>query len=352
MVVDGGINDQPGPYTIRLSFSSPIDTAEFKPYSRCQVSVMDDEGTSEAFLEVEAGVYKSNANGMQGMPGKRYKLIIHTPSDQTYESTYEKLLVSEKLDSVYANIEYRQDESLTHDLQGYQFYLDTEVASKDTSLFLWRLEETYHYQSDFTIRWYFDGTLEWFHGPDSLMNCWRTLPVNEFYTMSTANYSTPKIEDYALHYVNTQTRKLSVKYSLLVRQYTLNQNGYAFWDALSEQNSNASSLYATQPYYIKGNVQNVLDPNEPVLGYFLVAGLDEKRIFVDRPKYPVKLYYSVCMLSEADFEAYGMRHMADPVSYPLYAIETNGGRRAIPPKGCTDCRTKGGTITKPDFWED
>ena len=84
----------------------------------------------------------------------------------------------------------------------------------------------------------------------------------------------------------------------------------------------------------------------------MVAGLDEKRIFVDRPEYPVEFNYSVCTLSERDFEAYGQMYMADPVSYPIYAIETNGGRRAVPVKGCTDCREHGGTITKPDFWID
>lgn len=32
-----------------------------------------------------------------------------------------------------------------------------------------------------------------------------------------------------------------------------------------------------------GNVKNQDDPDEPVLGYFLVAGMDEKRIFLQRP---------------------------------------------------------------------
>lgn len=352
LVVDGGITDKPGPYTIRLSITSPVDAPTFKPFSNCEVIISEEDGTSETLLETNAGIYKTQENGIQGEDGKKYKLTIITPDEKIYESQYEQLIAGEKIESVYGEIESRQDENYPYDLEGYQFYLNTETASSDSSYFLWRLEATYHYQSDYTIRWYYDGELKWFHGPDSLYNCYRTLYINNFYSMSTVGLSSPKIETFPLNYVNTETRQLSVKYSLLVKQYTLNRKAFLFWDVLREQNSSSSSLFTTQPYQLDGNVYNVDNPEEPVLGYFLVAGLDEKRIFVDRPKYPVQFHYSVCTLSDSDFESYAERIYADPVLYPLYAIETNGGRRAIPPKGCTDCREHGGTITKPDFWED
>lgn len=352
LVVDGGINDQDGPYTIRLSISSAIDTAIFKPYPGCEVMISDEEGVSEILHEVESGIYKTSKNGIRGEAGKKYKLKITTPSKRIYESDYEQLVRSEKIDSVYAKVEYRQDEGYPYDLTGLQFFLDTEVASQDTTNFLWRLEATYHYQSDYTIRWIFDGQLDWFYGPDSLFNCYRTYFVEDFFSMSTGGLNPPKIDAYPLHFVNTETRQLSVKYSLLVKQFTLNEKAFEFWDELREQNANSSTLYAKQPYQLRGNVYNIDDPNETVLGYFLVAGLDEKRIFIDRPKYPVKFNYPICTLSERDFEAYGQMFMADPVTYPIYAIETNGGRRAVPPQGCVDCRLHGGTITKPDFWED
>lgn len=352
LVVDGGITDKPGPYTIRLSISSAVDNPTFNPYSNCEVIISDEDGNSETLLETESGIYKTKEEGLQGEVGKKYKLRVKTPDEKVYESQFEQLNAAEKIESVYAEIESRQDVNYPYDLSGYQFYVTTETASKDSTYFLWRLEATYHYQSDYTIRWYYDGELKWFHGPDSLYNCYRTYSVNDFYSMSTEGLSTPKIEVYPLNYVNTETRQLSVKYSLLVKQYTLNKKAFEFWDIIREQNSSSSTLFEKQPYQLHGNVFNVDNPDEPVLGYFLVAGLDEKRIFVDRPKYPVEFHYSVCTLSISDFVAYGERIWADPVLYPLYAIETNGGLRAIPPKGCTDCREHGGTITKPDFWED
>ena len=352
LVVDGEITNEPGPYTVRLSLSSPVIEPEFIPYSGCEVILEDDLGNTEVLIEEQPGVYKTSVTGMQGQIGRMYKLTIHTPSDVTYKSSFEKLKEPGLIDTVYAMVEYRQDVNYPYDLAGYQFYIDTKPDDHDTNYYLWNLEATYKYQSDFLIRWYFNGTLNWMVNIDTLYNCWKNYVVNDIFLYSTEGLSARAIKGYPLHYVNTETRRLSVRYSLLVKQFTISKQAYIFWNAVKEHNSNDATLYSKQPYQIRGNVFNISDVTEPVLGYFHVAGISEKRIFIDRPKAPVPLRYPVCDLDEGDFHSYGQMFMADPVFYPLFAVESPGGRRATPPKGCTDCTEKGGTTTKPDFWID
>jgi len=352
LVVDGMITNEPGPYTIKLSLSAPLDSAEIIPFPNCQLVISDNVGNTENLTETEPGVYMTSPDGIQGIVGRKYKLQIMTQEGNTYESALEELRAPIEIDSVYGIIEYRQDEKFTYDLVGYQFYLDTEIAEQDTNYFLWRGEATYHYQSDYTIRWYYDGTLNWFHGPDSLYNCWKSYKIARIFTGSTQSLNTPKIDKYALHFVNTETRQLSIKYSLFVRQFTISETAYEFWNGIEEQNSEQESLYATQPFQISGNVYNVDNTAEPVLGYFMVAGISKKRIFMERPPNNIPFHYSVCELDNGDYHSYGQLAMADPVFYPIYAIETPGGRRAVPSQECVDCRRKGGTITKPDFWID
>ncbi len=352
LVVDGLITNEPGPYTIKLSLSVPMDSAELIPYPDCKLVISDEGGNSENLTETEPGVYMTSPDGLQGAIGRKYQLQIITPNGNTYESPYEELRTPVGIDSVYGIIEYRQDENFTNDLVGYQFYLDTEMAEQDSNFFLWRADATYHYQSDFTIRWYYDGALNWFHGPDSLYNCWKSYRVGRIFTGSTQSLNIPQINGYALNYVNTETRQLSVKYSLFVRQFTISEGAYKFWNGLAGQNSEQNSLFLSQPYQISGNVHNVVDNTEPVLGYFMVAGISEKRIFVDRPLNSIPFHYAICELDNGDFHSYAQLSMADPVFYPIYAIETPGGRRAVPAQECVDCRLKGGTITKPEFWID
>jgi hypothetical protein len=352
LVVDGMITNKPGPYTVRLSVSAPIDSAELIPFTDCQLIISDDIGNTENLIETEPGVYMTSPDGLRGIIGRKYQLQISSPEGENYTSAYEELKAPVGIDSVYGVIEYRQDEKIPYELVGYQFYLDAEMAEQDSSYFLWRADATYHYQSDFTIRWYYDGTLNWFHGPDSLYNCWKSYRVARIFTGSTQSLNLPKIDKYALHYVNTESRQLSVRYSLFVQQLTISEDAYEFWNGIEEQSTGQESLYATQPFQISGNVRNIDNDAEPVLGYFMVAGISEKRIFMDRPPGNIPFHYSICELDNGDFHSYAQLSMADPVFYPIYAIETPGGRRAVPSRECVDCRRKGGTITKPDFWVD
>lgn len=351
LVIDGNITNQPGPYTVRLSRSAPLHNLEFIPVTECELTIFDNTGNSEILVSVAPGIYQTSPSGIQGIVGREYKISIQLPDGKAYESDFEELKQAVELDSVYAQIEYREGESVDHTLAGYQFYLDTKVVTAETNYFFWSLEATYHYQSDYTIRWIWEGTLEWFHGPWKLYNCWIDDPISDIFVFNTKGLVTPRVTAFPLHFVNTDTRRLSVKYSLLVKQFTVSQHAYAFFEGLKE-NTDQGSLYEQQPSQIRGNIKNINDINEPVLGYFLIAGLDQKRIFVDRPKYPVHHYYYKCELNEGVFDAYADLMWMGWHKIPVYVIETPGGRRGVPNQTCVDCRLKGGTIEKPDFWID
>ncbi|MCB2208438.1 MAG: hypothetical protein KQH67_09070 [Bacteroidetes bacterium] len=107
-----------------------------------------------------------------------------------------------------------------------------------------------------------------------------------------------------------------------------------------------------QPFQVEGNISNRNNPNETVLGYFFAGGLEERRVFFDRPPLSVPFYYSNCELTQRDFEAYNDLWMADPGYWPIYITTSPDGTRAVPHRSCIDCRKSGGEIKKPDFWID
>jgi len=348
-VVDGRITNEDGPQTVRLSISSNVLEPEFIPVEYATVQITDNFGNKTHLDEIEPGVYQTDSS-MTGIIGRSYKIEISTENGKFYQSDFEELKNPTGIEDVYHEVESKYHQNFQHDLIGYRFYVDSKEAEEKENYYFWDLEATYHYESDFTVRWYFDGELHWFHGPDSLYNCWTTYKVNQIFLSHTNNLIQPRIVKYPFHFVSTETRELSVRYSLLVKQLSISEVAYDYWDDVKRQNGDVEGLYTTLPYLIRGNVKNINDANELVLGYFMVAGVTEERIFVERPPSNVPMYYSVCQLTEADFEAYGQMYWMDPVYYPIYAIETNGGRRATPHQACVDCRRKGGTINKPDFW--
>ncbi len=351
LVVDGLFSNEPGPHIVRLSLSSNMADPQFVPVTGATVNIHDNLGNVMVLTEIAAGIYATEASAA-GVVGRFYSVEIQTASGKYYVSEPERLNDPVEVDTVYHAIVTREDPEKDYSLYGYEFYVNTREADKPEQYLKWDVEATYQYQSDYTIRWYFDGELHWFHGPDSLFNCWKTNKIHAIYTAGTNNLTNPVINGFPLNFVSTETRQLSVRYSLLVKQRTISRQAYDYWVELRKQNGSNASLYSSQPHFIKGNLLNPDDPEERVLGYFLVNGVDRMRIFVDRPPQEVPMRYPLCSLSERDFEAYGQMWMMDPVYYPLYAIETPGGRRAMPNQDCVDCRRKGGTIEKPDFWID
>jgi len=353
LVVEGMITNRPGPYTIKLSLSTTVQFSTHIPLSGYELIITDDSGQEETLTENEAGAYSTYPSGIQGVIGKKYKLTINAPDGRTYRSEFEELMIPTGIESVYAEVEYREDINYYHDLAGYQFYLDTYNAENDSNYYLWQLEATYKYRSDFLIRFIFDHyTLSPFPNPDSLQICWKTDKIQKILIYNTLDLSEPKITRLPLHYVTTETRELSIRYSVLVKQFSITEKAYNFWGSVKEQNVEQGALYTKQPYQIRGNLVNTENPDEPVLGYFLVAGVSEKRIYVDRPQAPVLMYYPICVITDFDLERFGFIYWTDGSTWPLYVTENEEGARALTHQACVDCRVKGGTIEKPDFWED
>ena len=352
LVVDGMITDAPGPYTIKLSSTVMIDRIEYIPVSGFEVMISDDAGHSEVLSETEPGKYTSDTNGIQGIPGRSYQLTLHSPAGKSYQSYPEKLHPAVGIDSVYAHLEYHPDAS-TGDLAGYQFYVDTQPSDSDSTCFLWSLTATYKYTSDLIIRWIFDGTLRPFTAFDSLRTCWKTKAIPDIFIHSSAGLSSSSVEAFPLHFVGVNKRDLSIRYSLFTEQLVISQEAYNFWHHVKEQNSTNDQLYPKLPFQIRGNMYNPQNPNELILGYFMVAGSQSKRIFINRPSPPVQMSYTICTLSEAEYYNFSRITLTPSEYWPVYATYDNNGANALPDNQyCMNCILKGGTIVKPAFWID
>jgi len=355
LVVDGMITSDPGPYVIKLSLSSALDQPNLTPVGGYNMTIIDDLGNSEACVETETGVYRSSADGMHGIPGRKYKLLFQSPQGKSYASDFEELKEPVEIEAIYPEVESSQVDFYPYDLPGYQFYLDAAQAPSDSSYFMWYLEETFRYESDFKIYFsYYDRVVHPVQNHDTLKVCWRTDKVNGFYLMSTSQLSSPKITRFPLNYVPTDDRRLSIRYSLLAQQFVLTNKAYKYWKSTIEQNINNGELYTKQLYQVRGNISNLNDDQESIFGYFFAAAKTQKRIFVNTPEYPVKMYYSNCFITGEDRRNYGWMFYgpAPPANHPLYVTEDATGVRALPHQACLDCSLKGGTVEKPDFWID
>ena len=346
LVVDGMITNEPGPYSITLTRSSNVNAPQFVPFMGCQIIIIDDLGNEEEFIESVSfpGTYTTDHSDLRGIVGRKYRIEIRTPDEKSYATPFEELNAPLGIDSVYALVENKPHDVLTRDRIGYQFYINTVQAETDTNYFLWKLIETFEYRSDFTIEYTYSGSIEEFANWDTLYTCWRTQQIHNIYTTNTRGLSSPVISGFPLHYVDTETKKLSIRYSLEVKQLSITDDAYFFWDNIKDQVSESGALFTKQPFQVRSNVTNIANPDEPVLGYFLVAGETRKRIFVD-PPVGEYFYYPTCT---PIFDLRGL-YYASSYSWPIY-ITSIDGRMALGGDGCFDCTIYGGVTERPEWW--
>jgi hypothetical protein len=351
LVVEALITDQPGWQVIYLSRSSMVNERGPRPETDAYVSVSDDLGRSTEFIEQGPGAYHAWMTPEKLGSGITCRLNIVTSDGEVYESEPEMFpSPSPAIDSVYWKFEPLGTSDRTESLNGIRFYLDLEAEADQGRNFRWELVETWEYQAANIIDYFYDGILhEW---PDQFIyhTCWYTGKIDQIYTATTRNAESNIIKGFALNYVSEETNRLQIKYSLQVVQYSLNDEAYDFWKRIEEQNQESGGIYERQPDYISGNMYNMNNQEEYVLGFFNLCPVSEKRIFVDGIR---ELHYPAidCTLDTI------MHPLSKPVwmKIPFFLISFDPLKTG-PPYGvgtdlCFDCRNGGGNIIKPDSWE-
>lgn len=280
LVVDGGITNASEAYQVKLTYtSSSLQTYEGTALSGAAVYITDEEDARTDLTEVEEGIYKTDPGLFRGEPGKSYRLHIISPDGRTYASLPETMPQVPPIDSIYYELDSRPYESSLGtilDEWGLQFYLNTGSGQNKSGYYLWSWQETYEFIAPLVRP-----------GQFNIPVCYQSGTQLRYLNIaSSQGLSRDRIERRKINFVEKAGRKLQRRYSLLVKQYALTERAYQFWENVQEQQENSGSVFAPPPSPIPGNMFNVNDDTELVLGYFQVSSLTEKRLFVNRSDIP------------------------------------------------------------------
>ncbi len=342
LVVEGLITDQNDGNVIRLSLSMPLGKkAVVKPLRGCDVSVSDDQGGIIYFNESSTpGTYKSP---IVGVIGRKYTLHVKTNNPITNSYSYESLPMEMKtvppIDSIFYEKVNISEKTLWSPLkQGAQIYLNTYDPTMNCKYYRWDYNETWEFRLPY--------------GFPVNNTCWISNNASVINIKNTSVLSEDRIIRYPLNFISNETDRLKVRYSILVNQYSLNEDEYYYWEKLQNVIQDVGSLYDVIPSSVPGNIFCVEDPGEKVLGYFSVSAKTSKRFFIKDNFQGIINLYTDCV-SDTIFSGapviQGLNVSAwiieqDLFAHPPYTVITNF-------RGCADCTVRG-TIVEPNFWHD
>ncbi|MEQ8686142.1 MAG: DUF4249 domain-containing protein [Imperialibacter sp.] len=358
LVVEGNISDADEPYLITVSRTAPLDASGAIPEKGAFVQVKDEEGAAFLFTEVAPGKYHSNPLDFIGCSGKNYTLSIITSSNQRYESDVVTLKPTPPIDSIYFEPEMRLTDA-GDSLDGIRIMVDAHDPLGTSEYYKYSWTETYeirpHYPSYY--EWNFSVTPPAFVRRNPEINlCFKTDTCRQVLVTSTANLKTDRVSEFEVNYVSTVSFRIKSRYSILVRQQTLSEKSFRYWSEVQKTSESLGTLFDPQPYQLTGNVHNIDDPEEPVLGYFDASSVAQKRIFIDREKdlrsltYPAEPCINQLKTFSPQEEGDVFKDEFNLFISWGYLIVDAEGLLWAPPE-CADCRLYG-TLEKPDFWPD
>jgi hypothetical protein len=339
LVVQGLITDQDETDTVKLSKSLPLgQVSDARPVSGYDVMISDDAGNAFSLSEISAGTYITPAN-FRGVPGRFYTLHLHPGSGTdflNYESVPMEMKPVPPIDSLYyVKTVIQKAEGFFRGVDGCQIYLNTHDPENKCKYFRWDFAETWILRLLFPV----DNQTCWVSDKSHLINI-----------KSTAAFDQSRIDAYPINYISNVTDRLKRKYSILVNQYSLNEDEYIYWEKIKNIAIQVGGLYDVIPASVPSNLRCIEDPAEKVLGYFSVSARKSKRIYIKENFEGIINKYANCATDTIPY--------VDPPGLGINVWILFDSQYSIPPfriltdnKGCADCTVRGTTV-KPSFWED
>lgn len=354
LVVDGFLNSTEGSATVRILHATALsDDSKPKPEANATVSIHAEGGTSYVLTEQDSGTY--SISGLNIDPATRYQLSIRTSDEEEYVSDYVEIKESPDIDSV--SWEAKED--------GINILVNTHDASGNTKYYRWDYIETWEYNAPISSEFKLvDGEPVYRSLAERIYTCWRTVPSTKISIASTVRLTEDVVYNYPIVFLPKGTSKVTVKYSILVKQRAVTKDEFTFLEQLQKSTESLGGLFDPQPSQVAGNIHNLSDPSAPALGYFSAGTVKEKRFFLsfgDLPnhlnKYPFPgncLPDTICLV-RGMFQPYRCILVLEDltgselIGHALYSRVAINGYTLSSPQ-CADCRTQGGVLAKPDFW--
>jgi hypothetical protein len=275
LVVSGAITDGPGPHFISVNYTPPYSDIKQKSYlypNNARVFLQDDAGYEEELTATTYGTYKT-ANDTKGIPGRTYHVIIVLEDGTRYESRPELMAPVPAIDTLFA--EFKPLPST--DVPGkFSVYLETTDAPETNNYYWWNWQ---HYE---TLPY---CKIEALPGGGRLAYpccnpCWRITFCDGCFSLTSDYLSNGK--RLRRQHITDVPYDSKDPYYLMVKQQSVSESAFKFWSAVYDQLNNTGGVFDKSPATIQGNIFNVSDPTEQVLGYFMANSVVQRYFYIDR----------------------------------------------------------------------
>jgi hypothetical protein len=356
LVVEGIINTGGDSTTIKLSRTVKLETGiTANPELNAVIAIQDNQNQSYPLKSIGKGYYTSTVLSLDNT--RKYRLSITTSDGKIYLSDYVPPLVTPAIDSVGFN--------LTNN--GLQIYVNTHNSQNNTRYYRWDYTETWQFHARYQSEYISNGVDDMILRPQSqqIYQCYGNDISTNIVLGSSAKLAQDVIYEAPMNLIPQTSEKIEMRYSILVKQYAMTQDGYNYYQLLKSNTEQLGSIFDAQPSQLTGNIHCTTDATLPVIGYITANTVQQKRIYINNSQVPsswIAKYPYDCQLDSVLYV--DKQGQPDVLLYlvpqpnnllAVHAIPSGGpspkplGYTAVE-SDCADCTLRG-TVTTPSFWQ-
>src|SRR5690349_10642731 len=339
LVVEANLNPQ-GLTSILLTRSVPLGTGSaIKPELNALVTVEGKDNSIRILSSIGNGRY--NNNNLNLTIGADYRLHVKLSNGKEYLSAYVKARKTPVIDSIGYELES----------DGLRVQAHAHDVTKQTRYYRWDFDETWEIHSHFPSNLIYDNTIKNIRQrifPDEDVSiCWKYETSSSIILANSTRLADDIIYKAPVQFIPNGSEKLAVRYSILLRQYALDKEAYNFYELMKKNTEDIGNIFSPQPSEIRGNIRNIKDDKEYVLGYVTVSTVTELRKFIQIPWkfFMLCTPYKVPNIPDSIKFYYGPGGPLIPYAYD-YPPPAYWGAEPQ----CVDCTRRGGNTKKPSYW--
>lgn len=262
------------------------------PVSGAVVTVIDQNGLEEQYVEAEPGTYELCRTIVQGQVGGRYQLRVELDGE-TYTSGSQEMMPILGQDELHFEVGFEERQSASGSaftVEGVRLFANTTFNELPEEFYIrWAMEETY------TV---FGVDLPVFRFPNySPLQCYI---YNEISEQDIFLVDGTSIRNFELNNREVGFRPLdhsfSAKHYFGIIQMAQNKEAHEYWQKLSTITTRQGSIFDQPPAAIPGNITSS-DSQEKVFGFFEAVSADTSRLLMTNNDIP-RFFLDPCQFTQ------------------------------------------------------
>ena len=330
LVVDGMITTGESVFRLSRSISITGDSRDKDTITDARVSVERSDGMLFEARQDEKGVYKIQNGELDFNLAYRLNLTV---DNKQYQSTFLKPLFTPEIDSLNYRKKGREEPVSVH--------VSTHAEKDASSYYRWSYRENWEVMASlYGDAGWLDGKFMLFnpHTANNTYHCWVKDSSKILLLGTTEKLAENRLMGHKLFEIASADERLSVLYHVEILQMQIRKEAYNYFKMLQEEIERTGSLFSpVMSAGDNGNIFNLSDPDELVIGYVEVASVTRKDMYLshDMDLYvPDKVEYCEVFSKNSSMGGLAWYHYPDSKTYPR----------------CVDCRQGKATKQRPEWW--